>query len=460
MTLATVLQTLERSGQQASRWAARHPRRLTAAAVTLLTTFAVTAFGVAPMAPDAADLPQRLLTETLPAPDLLPQVNALADHDLALWRSDTTRPSDSLDSLLRRLGVADPLAARFIRGDRDARRLIEGRAGKMVRARTQADGTLVELVARFTALDDSLAHSHFTRLTLFKHEGLWQSRLETAPLVARPRLGSGTVTSTLFGALDDAGLPDAVGTQMVEMFDNDIDFRRELRRGDTFTVVYEALFADDQPVGWGSGVGTILAAEFINAGQSHQAVLFEHGGKSAYFGFDGRNKRRAFLASPMEFSRMTSGFAMRLHPIARIWKAHLGVDYAAPTGTPVRTVGEGQVEFAGVQRGYGNVVKVRHSQDRLTVYAHLHSIAVRQGQRVEAGQNIGTVGATGYATGPHLHFEFLVGGQHRDPLEIARASETLQVDAAARPRFQQVASALRSQLQQAQALRGYDLQAE
>ena len=126
--------------------------------------------------------------------------------------------------------------------------------------------------------------------------------------------------------------------------------------------------------------------------------------------------RRAFLASPMEFSRVTSGFAMRFHPILQTWRAHLGVDYGAPTGTPVRTVGDGVVEFAGVQNGYGNVVQVEHGNDRSTLYAHLSRIDVRKGQRVEQGQRIGAVGATGWATGPHLHFEFRVNGEHQDPL--------------------------------------------
>ncbi|EHR69944.1 metalloendopeptidase-like membrane protein [Burkholderiales bacterium JOSHI_001] len=460
MTLGTILQSLDRTRAKAGHWAARHPRRLTAVAVSALASFAVTAFGIAPMAPDAADLPQRLLSEDVRLLELAPQLDALANHDLALWRNDTVRSADTADSLLKRLGVNDPLAARHLRGDRDARRLFDGRSGKMVRARAQADGSLVELVARFPALDDGLSHSHFTRLTLSKHDGLWHTRLETAPLTARARVGSGTVRSTLFAALDDANLPDAVGTQLVEMFGNDIDFRRELRRGDTFSVVYEALFADDQPVTWNAGVGTILAAEFNNAGQTHRAVLFEHAGKSAYFDFNGQNKRRAFLANPLEFSRMTSGFEMRLHPIARVWKQHLGVDYGAPTGTPVRVVGDGVVEFAGQQRGYGNLVKVKHSQERSTVYAHLNSIGVRVGQRVEQGQNIGTVGATGYATGPHLHFEFLVNGDHRDPVEIARASETLKVDTAARPRFQQTALAMQDHLAVAQTLRGYQGQGE
>jgi murein DD-endopeptidase MepM/ murein hydrolase activator NlpD len=148
----------------------------------------------------------------------------------------------------------------------------------------------------------------------------------------------------------------------------------------------------------------------------------------------------------MAFSRMSSGFKMRFHPILQKWRAHLGVDYAAPTGTPVRTVGDGVVEFAGVQNGFGNVVYIRHGGGHTTVYAHLSHIGVKQGLSVTQGQTIGAVGATGWATGPHLHFEFRVNGQHRDPLTLARQSETVPVAAAAKPQFDRSAALVRQQL--------------
>jgi len=165
----------------------------------------------------------------------------------------------------------------------------------------------------------------------------------------------------------------------------------------------------------------------------------EAGRKGSYFDLTGRSKVRAFLSSPLAFSRVTSGFAMRFHPIHRTWRAHLGVDFGAPTGTPVRTVGEGQVSFSGWQNGYGNVVHVLHSGNRTTVYAHLHRIDVRRGERVEQGQRIGTVGSTGWATGPHLHFEFKMGNQQVDPMKIARESETLQLSPTALAQFRNLA---------------------
>jgi murein DD-endopeptidase MepM/ murein hydrolase activator NlpD len=237
------------------------------------------------------------------------------------------------------------------------------------------------------------------------------------------------------------------------MFAAEIDFHRELRKGDSFSVVYEALTADGEPIAWSQGSGRVLAAEFINNGKSHQAVWFGEG-KGGYFDFNGQSQRRAFLASPMAFSRVTSGFAMRFHPIMQKWKAHLGVDYGAPTGTAVRSVGDGVVSFAGQQNGYGNVVQIQHAGDRMTVYAHLSRIGVRKGERIEQGQQVGAVGATGWATGPHLHFEFRVRGQHQDPLVIAKASETLALDAAQKARFAQQAQQLKTQLKVAEALTG------
>ena len=155
---------------------------------------------------------------------------------------------------------------------------------------------------------------------------------------------------------------------------------------------------------------------------------------------DGQSLRRAYLASPMEFSRLTSGFKMRLHPILKTMRAHLGVDYGAPTGTPVRSIGDGVVEYAGTQGGYGNVVFVNHGKQHTTVYAHLSRIDVRKGQSVSQSQHIGAVGATGWATGPHLHFEFRVNGEHRDPLTLALQSETVPVAASSKPAFKQLAA--------------------
>jgi murein DD-endopeptidase MepM/ murein hydrolase activator NlpD len=364
-----------------------------------------------------------------------PQLEALADHALELSFSEVTRPGAALDTTLRRLGISDASTLAALRQDPTLRRALEGRAGRLVHSRVGARGELLELVVRMPAESSGSAPTHFTRLSVKPEGSRFAVRSALVALETQTRLASGTIRSSLFAATDEARIPDAVATQMAEIFSAEIDFHRELRKGDTFSIVYEAVTADGEPVPWNQGAGRVLAAEFINGGKTHQAIWFESGGKGAYFDPSGRSRKRAFLASPMEFSRVTSGFAMRMHPILQRMRAHLGVDYAAPTGTPVRVVGEGVVDFAGWQNGYGNVVHVRHGGDRVTVYAHLSRIDVRKGQRVDQGQHIGAVGATGWATGPHLHFEFRVGGVHQDPLKIAKASESVPLDPAARPRF-------------------------
>ncbi len=433
----------------------RHPRRLTAAVMVALMGSAVTAFGVAPRAPDAADLPRRVVTESIVPTALDTQLEALQTHALDLYRSDLTRSGDTADTLLRRLGVDDPQAAAFLRTDPVARRLLDGRAGKMVRAQA-TQGRLMSLVGRSPAASPSEVDSHFTRLSIIRDAQRLSARVEQAPLSSEVRLGSGTVQTSLFAAADDSRLPDSVTVQLAELFGTDIDFRRDLKRGDTFTVLYEALTADGEPILWQQGSGRVLAAQFINAGKTHDAVWFEDSTgagrpRGGYFSLDGRSKNRMFLASPMAFSRVTSGFAMRIHPIFQTRTAHLGIDYSAPTGTPVRAVGEGSVSFSGWQNGYGNVVILRHAGDRETRYAHLSRLDVRRGQRVEQGQRIGAVGATGWATGPHLHFEFLAGGRQVDPVRIARESQPMTIATAARKRFTETASAARAQLAMAPA---------
>ena len=192
------------------------------------------------------------------------------------------------------------------------------------------------------------------------------------------------------------------------------------------------------PVGSGSAAAASTASHTLT--------------KGGYYTLAGESLHRTFLASPLQFSRITSGFEMRFHPILKLWKAHLGVDYAATTGTPVRTVADGVVEFAGEQTGFGNVIMIRHNAHNETVYAHLSKINVQQGQKVVQGQNIGLVGATGWATGPHLHFEFRIDGVHHDPQTVIHKNESQPVAAAYRTLFRQEADQVRAQLSAAAPL--------
>ena len=453
ISLNSIDSGLKAATQRTGQFLVSHSRSVTAAVVVGLAGFAATAFGLAPLSLDNPALNQRVVTQAVAPAGLEAQLEALAVHDIALYRSDITRGNDTANSLFRRLNVNDPTAAAFLRTNRIAKMLLNGQGGKMVRVSTGASGKLEELTARYPTESPELRDTHFTRLTITKEAGQWVANIDAAPLAAQVRLGSGTIRNSLFAATDASRIPDAVAVQMAEIFANDIDFRRELRRGDTFSVVYEALLADGEPVNWAQSSGKVLAAEFVSNGKAHSAVWFQDtvSGKGAYFDLAGLSKIRSFLASPMEFSRVTSGFAMRMHPILNTWKQHKGVDFGAPVGTDVRSVGDGVVEFAGVQSGYGNVVEIKHTHDRSTLYAHLSRIDVRPGQRIDQGKVIGAVGATGWATGPHLHFEFKVGGAQVDPTDIAKSSETIAVSPAAKSRFVEMAMAVKAQLNAAES---------
>jgi murein DD-endopeptidase MepM/ murein hydrolase activator NlpD len=425
--------------------AQRHPQRIAATVAAVLIGSTSAAFAVANLAPDASDMPVRTVVESvqpLPAPssDTLDAMLAVP-----LYRSETTRSSDTVDTLLKRLGIFDSAAAAFMRSNPDVQQQMLGRSGRKITAEVRSDQTLVSLTARWSPYDDGM----FKRLRVEKSPEGFRAQLETLPLVASTRLGGGTIDSSLFAATDDAGLPDSIAVQVAEIFSGDIDFHRALRKDDRFSVVYETLEGDGEPL----RAGRVLSAEFVNAGKVYQAMWFKDpnavaasAAKGAYYTLDGESLRRAFLTSPLEFSRISSGFSMRFHPILKKWRAHLGVDYAATTGTPVRSVGDGVVDFAGVQNGFGNVIMVKHRGNQTTVYAHLSRIFVKRGQSVDQGQKIGAVGSSGWATGPHLHFEFRVNGAHKDPMTIARQSESVPVSASAKPQFKQAAMQVRAEL--------------
>ena len=450
------LATLSQATDRAFARLATHRRGIVASGVALLAGCAAAAFAIAPLAPDAAALPQRMVVVAAKPVAVAPQLEALAAHEFDLSRSDVTRVGDTAGTLLERLGVSDAAAVTFLRSDADARRLFDGRGGRLVQAVAGSDGRLKQLVARSPAARSEQQATHFNRLSVSRDtSGAWHAVEDTLPLQSQTRLASGTIRSSLFAASDEARLPDSIAVQIAEIFAADIDMHRELRRGDTFSVIYQTLTADGEPAPWLQSAGRVLAAEFVNAGKTHQAVWYlDANGRGSYFDLTGQSKKRAFLASPMEFSRLTSGFAMRFHPLLQSQRAHLGVDYAAATGTAVRSVGDGLVEFAGWQNGYGNVVQIKHSNERSTLYAHLSRIDVKKGQRTEQGQRIGAVGATGWATGPHLHFEFRVNGKHQDPLRIAKASEAVAITPAAKAEFIELAQNLRSTLDVAETLVG------
>jgi hypothetical protein len=263
------------TAKEVEQFGRSHRLGLVLSVVAVLAGTGITAVAVAPFAPDAALLPQRLVTETLQPPDLQPQLDALALLDTPLTRNEVTRATDTAESLLARLGVRDPGAALFLRTDYQARKLLTGRGGKMIQARTAVDGSLIDLVARFPAESAEQAATHFSRVTVMRSEGgRLVAMASQARYGAQTRLASGTIRNTLFAATDESGVPDAVAAQLADLFSTDIDFHRELRKGDTFSIVYESLTADGEPVLWNEGAGRVLAAEFVNNGKAHHAVWF------------------------------------------------------------------------------------------------------------------------------------------------------------------------------------------
>lgn len=415
-----------------------YPRQISAAIAALLLCAGGGAFAVASLDQGIANLPVQQVFETVAPLSVEQQGSELDRYSFTLYRTDVTRASDNAEALLSRLGVSDPAAAAFIRGHADARTALFARVGRTVSAELSHDLRLSKLQARW--MPDALGG--FKRLVVERQGEGFSVRTEAETLTAANRVASGVVHSSLFAATDAAGIPDAVASQLADIFAGDVDFRK-LRKGDRFAVVYESFEADGQTL----RSGRVLAAEFDSNGRNYQAMWYqEPGKKGGYYRPSGDSLRKAYLSSPVEFTRVSSGFAMRTHPILKTWRQHNGVDFAAPTGTPVRSVGDGVIDFAGRQNGYGNIVIVTHRNKQQTAYAHLSRIDVREGQSIDQGQTLGAVGSTGWATGPHLHFEFRVDGEARDPSTIAQEAGGTPISTASRANFDKLAQANRTEL--------------
>jgi len=432
---------------------ARHPKHVTAALALVLLGGGGGAFAVANLGPDASNLPVRILVENLETPHLEQQIAELEQKTLKLYRNDITRGSDTAESLLRRLGLLDSAAAAYIRQTPEVRQALLNRSGRNVSVEANEQQQLLTLTTRWLKNDND---TQYQRLVITRNDNnKFSVRTDSAPLTASVRMTGGTVASSLYAASDEARLPDNVTRQLADVFSGQIDFHRALRKGAVFSVVYETLEAEGEPL----RAGRLLSAEITNDKKTYDAVWFqEPGQKGAYYTMSGDSLRRAFLASPMPYSRRTSGFGMREHPIFHTQRAHKGVDYAAPTGTPVISVADGVVVESGFSGGFGNMVVVQHNARQSTVYAHLSKVAVRKGQAVKQGENLGAVGSTGWATGPHLHFEFRINGRHVDPLTLAQQGSSEPISAALRPQFDQRAQYARTQLMAAAQMRQGNVQ--
>jgi murein DD-endopeptidase MepM/ murein hydrolase activator NlpD len=396
---------------------------------------------IAPAAP-AVHKPREAGPSPLPDP-AEEFIEALADEPppveqphAAEWREITVKRGDSLAAIFAREGIGSRELHNVLSAGQETRALVRLFPGETVRLRIDAEGRLQEVLYD---LDTAT-----TLQVLRKEDGFTLGKI-SHEIERRTALASGSIESSLFASAQRSGLTDLQAMELANIFGWDIDFALDIRRGDSYSVLYEELYLDGEKV----GNGPILAAEFVNSGKTFRAVRFEENGEAGYYSPDGYSMRRAFLRTPVEFSRISSRFnPNRRHPVLNTIRAHRGVDYAAPTGTPVRATGSGRVASVGTQGGYGKTIVLEHGTRYTTLYAHLNGYArgIRAGSRVRQGQVIGYVGMTGLATGPHLHYEFRIDGAHRDPLTVALPKAD-PVAPDQRVAFDQVASSLLGQLE-------------
>lgn len=394
--------------------------------------------------PDHREIPPtRVIQSILP---LNAEQIEVSTPSTAPYISETRiRAGDTLAAVLQRLELDSPDLQTFLTHDASARSIYKLYPGRSVQAATDAQGKLIWLRYIHTPSNQADGQVVTRMLRVTRTDDGYNAEEITENTDLQTRVAVGTIRSSLFGATDAASIPDAVTMQMADILSAKIDFLRNLRQGDQFRVVYEVRSHD----GRYAGAGRVLALEFINGGKTYSAVWFSADNKTgAYYDFDGTSLRGAFLRTALKFSRISSTFGMRMHPIHKTWIGHKGVDYAAPAGTPIHATADGTVTFAGWQNGYGNVVILKHHGKYSTLYAHQSRIAagIAKGTQVSQGQLLGYVGATGWATGPHLHYEFRVDNQPIDPLSVdlpvARTLEPAEIRA-----FNQAVAPYKQQIQ-------------
>ena len=358
------------------------------------------------------------------------------------------RSGDTLATVLKRLDVSDSDLLNYLTREPKARSIYKLIVGRSVQAATNDDGDLLWVRYYHTPNAEPNGQGHARTLQISTTANGFQAEELEQPLETHVEVAVGTIRSSLFAATDIAGIPDAITSQMAEILSSKVDFLRGLRTGDQFRVVYETRTIG----GRNAGSGRVLALEFINDGKTHNAVWFSPDGQSgSYYSLDGDSIRGAFLRSALKFSRISSTFGMRKLPGLQAWSGHhAGIDYAAPTGTPIHATADGTVEFVGWKNGYGNTVVLKHHSKISTLYAHQSRFAagLKAGSKVSQGDLIGYVGSTGWSTGPHLHYEFRVADKPIDPLTATAnmpSSQPLAADQ--REKFAQVAGPYQQQLQ-------------
>ena len=326
------------------------------------------------------------------------------------WQTVKIESGDTLASIFNAAGLSASTTHKVANLNEQTSRLTRIRPGESISLLLDDEQNLVSLKYQ----------PDLTRTLVIKTdpEGKLSSELQHHPLDAVPVYRAGIIKSSLFEAAADSNISENIIMELAGIFGWDIDFSLDIREGDEFGIVYNELYKDGDKI----RDGDILAAEFVNRGKLYRAVRYTNPkGDTDYYSPDGKSMRKAFLRSPVEFSRISSRFtSKRWHPVLSRWRSHKGVDYAAPRGTPVRASGDGKISFRGTKGGYGKTIFIQHGSTYTSVYAHLNGYArgATNGKRVKQGQIIGYVGSTGLASGPHLHYEFRVNGAHRNPLTV------------------------------------------
>ena len=391
----------------------------------------VTAFGLVPQT-DFDLASARVAIEEI----ALAKVADPATTSATYWRDERVQNGDTVAEFMTRLNIEDAAASDYLRNAAETASFRKLPVGTEVQAETTSSGGLIAL--RY--LNDS-----GTQISIEKQGATFKTLALPAQLEKRLFVRTGEIKTNLYSATDEAGLPEAAANQLNELFSGDIDFHHDLRKGDKFTVVYEMTYSNGALL----HIGRIQAAEFINQRHTYRAIYFQEDSQHGdYYTPDGKSVHKAFLRSPIAYSRVSSSFSLsRFHPILNKWRSHKGTDFAAPMGTKVKVTADGIVSVVGRQGGYGNVIMVSHQSHYTTVYGHLSRFAngLHKGQHVAQGEVIGYVGMTGLATGPHLHYEFRVNGQQHDPLRVA-LPDAKPIDAADRAAFQPIANDLVARL--------------
>ena len=332
--------------------------------------------------------------------------NIASPLETELWDGVTVRPGQSLDAIFRQQGFSIQTLFEIMALSKETKQLKKIRPGDLFEFQQHDDGSLKRM--RY-AVDEA-------NYLIIDHDGEQAfASTEARDIITRIEETSGTITSSLFLAGKKAGLNDGMVMKLANLFGWDIDFVLDIREGDRFLLIYEKIYRD------GSFLrdGEIIGATFVNQGEKFQAIRFDIDGQAQYFAPDGHNMRKAFLRAPLNFSYISSSFnPKRYHPILKRVKAHNGIDYKAPKGTPVFTAGDGKVIRSAYNKYNGHHVFVQHANSIVTKYLHFTKRTVKKGQRVKQGQVIGYVGSTGMSQAPHLHYEFVVNGVHRNPRTV------------------------------------------